>query len=253
MHRFFAKGDLDLNFCKAGIWEDVVKSSQGDLFDIDFLLGAGADFREQYSGAKPVSWPNIPADVAKFEQGKADDICAGYDMPITFTPDNWNGRFFALIAQDPLRKPLEGKGKRQFTLATPWGFSNPEAPKAAHNGKLWPSVEAICRSGHGVYLTDASKIYIHPKNSLKTAETRALEDKVFKKEMEAVKPVHVVVFGREAEASICALGVSSYDYHPHISAWGKQKSHYGTENETHAVIAGALMAQIARNSGVELS
>lgn len=242
-----------LNFCDPNIWEQIIRQSQDLLFDPDYLIEYGNSFRKQYQRIEDVTWPEIDLDRCRFEQaGHIKEIYAGYDLPITFTPNDWNGKLVAVIAQDPLRKPFKGGPPSSFSIATPWGFSDPAAKMRKNNAKLWPAVEALCDAGYGVYLTDAAKLYFHPKNECKTKDTQKLEFETFKKEIKAVDPVHLVVFGNSARYQLEKMEIDDFDFHPHIAAYGNLKRHYKTDDETYPIIAEAIVNQIRDKGGVNI-
>jgi len=244
--------DQTLNFCTPSVWEPIIEHSQHLLFNTNYLIDRGNEFRNQYLGLEDVKWPKVDTENCHFDQAsQLDSVYAGYDLPITFTPDNWNKKFISLIAQDPLRTPSKKDDQGPaFTIATPWGFSNPKAPNIAHNRKLWPSIVAICGAGYGVYLTDAAKLYFHKHKKIDA--TKELEAKTFSLEMDVVKPVHTVVFGNAARNIMISLGEDGFDFHPHIAAYGALKAHYGTVDAKFDTIATALKNQVSKNSGINL-
>lgn len=228
------------------IWSPVISTSHASLFDVEYLVGRGRYFSDQFNEKGTLdhrTWPQIPLEVCKFSQAASlPDPCAGFDLPLLFTPSDWRGEIVALVSQDPLRHPKrEGS---TFTIATPWGFSNRAMHKKAGNKKIWPTIEALCQTGYGVYLTDAAKLYFHHKNQGKWKETSDLENDVLRKEMDALKPKMVIALGNRA-ADALNNNTIPFSKIPHPTAREKHlMGFYGTKNGKHDEIGEAMKVYV---------
>ncbi len=236
----------ELQMNEKSIWEPIA-AAQHALFESEYVLKMGEYFRVQSGKRKEDDtddWPTIPLEKCLFPQAQnLPHPCAGYDLPITITPEKWNGKMVAFVSQDPLRKPK--KNENRFSIATPWGFSSPAQRLKAGNRKIWPSVEALCRAGFGVYMTDVAKLYFHDKNKGKSKETSAIEQEVFRCEQKTVDPALWVALGREATTASSNSGVSDFDIHPHPTAYVKTLTeHYKVNDGKHCTIGKAMKAQI---------
>lgn len=239
-----------MHICQPEIYETIIPT-QTNLFRESFLRRTSDFFRRQFAGQEPDShrdWPTIQIDDCCFEQARnLPTLCAGYDQPITFSPDNWNGCFVSFVSQDPLRKPRR-EGQR-FSVASPWGFSAPSMRKKAGNLKIWPVIEGLCERGYGVYLTDAAKLYFHDANHLKFTSTVDLEKEALRREMQAIDAACVVALGRRAEKDLKGFGIPCV-FHPHPAAYPSTiRKHYGIEHVTSSAVANAMLLDILDDLG----
>ncbi|KPB01688.1 hypothetical protein SU32_07445 [Ahrensia marina] len=230
------------------IWQGIIEKSHSPLFDTNFLVQMGEIYRREFAGERfelSVTIPTIPVDACKFNQ--APDLCSvhsGFDLPLLITPKhNWNGKMVIIASQDPLRK--SDWAPRGLSMCTPWGFSTQGG--SSRGGKiLWPVVEWLCRQGLGVYFTDVWKLYVEPSSGIKrNISTRQIEREVFKAEMDIVSPVLWVAFGNAAQEALSKFGITHVDKHPHPTAFGSLKKHYGTEDEKFTTIQKAIISQIS--------
>lgn len=242
-----------LEFCRPDVWEPLIRNTQAGLFDPDFLVACGQHFRAAYHDGGPDDWLVIPPSACRFSQGAAMvSTCSGYDLPICFTPADWSGRFVLLLAQDPKRNPHWETGARELSMTTPWSFHVPAHASTGHGAKLWPCIAAICAAGHGVFIADAEKLYVHPKDPPKTAETCALEAAVLRLEIALLQPLAIVTFGHRAAAAATQVVQDQpspgavLDHHPHPAARSPiLRRHYGIADTRHATLAQAITRQVS--------
>ncbi|WP_170431068.1 hypothetical protein [Ruegeria arenilitoris] len=238
------------------VWRDVIKETHASLFDPDYLFEMGDIYRREFagerfdnpedgSGKQSVTIPVIPLSACRFPQ--APKICtvrSGFDLPLLITPkENWNREVVAFVSQDPLRK--ESHWPHGLSMSTPWGFS-------AHNvtspggKKVWPAVEWLCRNGYGVYFTDVWKLYVDPGAGVTRNDiTKKAEHDVFRCEVSQLKPKLLITFGNAAFYAMSGTGLPPIDRHPHPTAYGALKRHYGTPDEKFSTIQNAIIEQIA--------
>lgn len=243
-----------LKFCEVEEWHDVIRASQHSLFDVEYLIDCGAQLREMYYGDRPPKGilPEV-SDLTFDQGGEFVNACSGFDMPISITPENWNGKFIVFIAQDALRKPTLKAGNR-LSIGAPWNFVEASFREKRIYGVLWRIIEEICAAGHGVWVTDAFKLYAHCSSGIKkTKETEMLEQKTIIDEIHSLKPEHIVAFGNDAQGVLKEANIL-FDAHPHPSgnARSAQRKHYGIESATNAALEAAIKRQICEKSGLAI-
>lgn len=233
---------------KPDAWRGLIEATHASLFDPEYLFKMGDIYRREFAGESfdsAVTTPTIPRNVCRFSQ--APEICAvqsGFDLPLLITPkENWDGKVVAIASQDPLRKGIGWPNG--LSMCTPWGFSASRV--TSRGGKiLWPAVEWLCRNGYGVYFTDVWKLYVEPSTGVdKTLSTKQTEKEVFSNEIAKLDPDLWIAFGQKASSALCKAGITEIDRHPHPTAYGSLKKHYGTPDERFPTIQKALIEQIS--------
>ncbi|MGP6089672.1 hypothetical protein [Antarctobacter jejuensis] len=242
---------MRLKLNAARLWSQVIEASHSELFDFEYLRRQGQKFGEisdgTYSGGGD-GWETIDKAVCRFEQAsELPGKCWGFDLPLLFTPENWNQRVVALVFQDPKRVPE--KDELGFSIATPWGFSSPRIRSHGIARKIWPSVEGLCSIGYGVYLTDAWKLFFAKGSGPKSKSTQMAERCAITDEMDTLNPELVCTFGRAAERGLNrATYTGKRLYLPHPNARGNTlRDFYGTCTGKYDVIGEATLNRIKQD------
>lgn len=201
----------------------------------------------------PKGIPPVSSDLTFDQGGEFVNACSGFDMPISITPENWNGKFIVFIAQDALKNPTLEAGNR-LSIGAPWNFVQASFREKSTYGLLWRIIETICATGYGVWVTDAYKLYAYRSSGIKkTKETKMLERKTLISEMNNLSPKHIVAFGNCAQHVLKKADIK-FDVHSHPSgtARGAQKQHYGIDPATNAALEEAIKRQIRVKSGLAI-
>ena len=258
----------EIECCRVDIWEPIVVPAHAPLFKPERMRTLGNYFRTPFDVDGSLKWETtIAASDCTFSQGS--EIAAwwsGFDLPLTFTPPDtaWNGKWFMILAQDPLRQI---KNDPALTVTTPWVFHNAGQRELRFRKRVWWLADAIIKAGYGVYISDANKLYLcadkkSKVNPVKSKDTLAAERHVLTNEIRLLADQGlecVVGFGNSATTAsreiLSDFGLKvPVNSHPHPTArFFDFKAHYGTVDGGARVTANAIIAEVAQVSGVKLS
>lgn len=235
----------NVSFCSPeSQWPDFISDTQSPLFSADFLLDCGNSFRNQFYENSGRNEFQAKLEVCNFPGAtEVLSVRSGYDLPILLTSDNFTGKYVVLMAQDPLRSTGEG-----LIVGTPWGFHLEQFRTKRHYRMLWEIVIEICSHGFGVWITDASKLYVCKKE--KPLGLSEVEHNVLRTEIENLRPSHIIAMGKSAVSACKAMGFPHQKLaHPTARA-SHLRSFYSIEDAKLATIKSAILARILPQLGV---